>query len=764
MGGYSPLKITGNQTGLVQDREEFILPNDAYPVLENAYVWRERILRKKGYQLLGRLCHIVSGALGVTDGAGHFTGNIRTILGLEATGEIDPGSVIITIGAQIFSDPSGNGILVGGGGGTINYITTQVDLQTNPVLAGIAVTVSLDFCPGLPVMGIRLRELNAINNEQTVFWDQKYAYINIAGNFQEFIPGFTWTGSDSDFFWTTNYWQSPFPANNKLFWETNFVPADGIRYTDGSTWITFSPFLNLANNQKLVTCLCLVPFRGRLVAFNTVESSSVAPVGQANFPQRIRWAAIGNPVSTISAIFPVGTINVQAWYDDVRGQGGFLDIPTSEQIVSVGFVRDNLVIFCERSTWQLRYTGRSIAPFQIEKVNSELGADSTFSSVQFDTSLVAVGDKAIVECDSFKSQQIDIKIPDLVFNFNNDANGPKRVQGVRDFPLRLAYWNYPYKPVNGIAGKYPNRRLVYNYENDSWAIFTDSLTALGTFQPQAGSTWGSTPYSWQDQTYKWILFPSQFPFIVGGNQQGFVEYLDIQESNDISLTITNITGNITTSTVINSPNHNLQSGDIIKIVDIPAGTPFSNLNGQIFQVQLVFPTPLNNFALWIYNPSTDAFDIPQLDAPGVYIGGGKIKIRDNFSVVSKKFNFIDEGQSIQIGYIDVLTNTTSKGGMQLRVYILYDDEASNILPQNVNPSSLLPDSFFNSVVPTSTPAQGNPGSNKYWQRVFCATRGTMITIQWTLSNSQMVGQEQESDVQIDAQVLWVRKAGRMTSI
>ncbi len=55
MGAYKPLKISGMETGLVQSRENFLLPDDAYPVLENAYVWRERIKRRQGLQILGRL-------------------------------------------------------------------------------------------------------------------------------------------------------------------------------------------------------------------------------------------------------------------------------------------------------------------------------------------------------------------------------------------------------------------------------------------------------------------------------------------------------------------------------------------------------------------------------------------------------------------------------------------------------------------------------------------------------------------------------------
>lgn len=766
MTAYSPLFVAGNSTGLVESREQMILPSDAYPTLENAFVWRERIKRKQGFQLLGRLRRVLTGqAIGNADGAGNFSGNLFVILGLEATSQIQPGSLVITDAGPVhtFTD-NGLGVLVGvpSGSGTINYISGAVTIAG--ASAGAALTASFNYYPNLPVMGIRTRELNALSSELTVFFDTKYAYNFTSLGFVEFIPGTTWTGSDSNFFWSTNYWVST--ANVKIFWVTNFSgnSGDPIRYTNGigsgtGAWADFAPQVDATN--FLEQCLCLLPFRSRLLAFNTLEGPNLATATQ--FRQRIRWSAIGTPF-TVATTIPVST-NANAWRDDIRGQGGFIDIPTNEDIITVGFVRDNLVIYCENSTWQLRYTGRSIAPFQIEKVNTELGAGSTFSAVQFDTSLVGIGDKGVVQCDSYQSQRIDIKIPDLVMNhINNTNNGPKRVHGIRDFLQRLAYWIYP-ETDNNRFGIYPDKRLVYNYENDSWAIFTDSLTALGTFQPGTSRTWanpaGSTSsvkVKWEEANFPWVNKPASILSIVGGNQQGYIEYLDQQTTNDESLTITAITGNTTTSTQITSPNHNLQTDSVIKIVNIPTGTPFaSSLNNQIFGIVV---TSANNFLLNKYDPSTGDFSSPQLDAPATYVGYGEICVRDNFRIISKKFNFLEQGQNIQIGYIDLLMPTSDDGAITLNMYVNYDDDD----PINVG------NQFFNTIIPTTANYSGTgkpsdgAGSTKSNQRVYCPSRGNYLTIEYTLSNAQMNGVEQENDVEIDMQVIWQRPAGRIQTL
>jgi hypothetical protein len=742
MAGYRPLYIKGNQTGLVQNRQEFILPEDAYPTLLNAYIFREQVRRKQGCEFLGRLQRNL-----FTNGSTN-TGMLLT--GLEASATIAPGSLMI-IGSDtlIYTDPGGTGIIYQGfiPAGTINYQTGAVTGIPTPYSNSSV----YGYYPNLPVMGIRSREVNTgyVNNiDQTIFFDTKYAYVYnaLTNTITEYLPGTTWTGTNFNFFWTTNYWTSP-STGQKLMWASNFsgTGGDPFRYTDGLTWTNFvAPLgqIDATGTNFFCNALCLIPFRGRLVAFNTLEGATLGTSTQ--FSNRIRWAAIGNPLTT------------NAWRDDIQGQGGFLNIPTNQDITSVGFVRDNLIIYCENSTWQLRYTGRSIAPFQIEKVNSEFGAYSTFSAVQFDTSLVGIGDKGIIQCDSFKSERIDIKIPDLVFDFSQGNQGTQRIQGIRNFETRTAYWTYVDSDASN-SPIFPTNRLIYNYENESWAIYQDSITALGNFQPPTGGRWMDyTTTSWQAANFAWQGVPAERIVPTAGNQQGFVYLLDQQVTNDPTLYISNITGNTPNTTTITSPNHNLQntliSGQTVTISMPNATDPFYALNGQVFGVVII---DANSFSIFSYDAVTQLFDIPVPLASGVYLGGALIQVMDNFIVQSKKFNYLDQGQKYQIGYLDILMDNTDEGEITLNVYTDYNEEPTS--QNQPNPQ----DTFFNVTIPTSAAGIGIKGGTKNWQRVFCPTQANFITLTYTLSNLQMTTAAQASDVQIDAQIIWSRPAGRM---
>jgi len=738
---YAPLKIAGFETGLVQDREDYILPNDAFPTLFNAYVWRERILRKQGSQSLGRLRRILTAqSIGGGTQASPWSFNLFTILSVvgSISQELEIGSLVFTLngGTTVLND-QGDGTLtasVGVGSGTINYITGDITIIHSE---GVAATADVDFnyFPGFPVMGIKLREQNDINNEEYIAFDTVFAYKLTGTTWSELVPGTVWSASDSDFFWSTNFWVNA--SNQKLFWATNFVnsASNPMRYYDGTSWTLFEPLIT--TTIKLVQARIVLPFRGRLIALNTFEGTAIGGTATA-FRQRIRWAAIGSP------------IQADAWREDIRGKGAYLDIPTSQSIISAGFVRDNLVIYCERSTWQLRYTGNVIQPFQIEKVNTELGVESTFSSVQFDTSLVGIGDKGIVECDSFKSERIDQKIPDLAYSIQNTNNGVKRVSGYREFKKRLAYWPYPDGFTLESGQYFPNRRLVFNYENGAWALFRDSITAIGTAQISTDKSWaseGDTP--WEEANYPWFEKVVDQPEAIGGNQRGFIFFLDAQTVNDAALSINAITGNTTTATVITCNDHGLENGEIIEITGILDSSTFAaSLNDKKFSIQYI---DKDSFQLYKFSTETLDFTDPQTDAPSSsYIGGGKIALLDNFQIISKRFNFLDQGKRIQIGYIDFLMAKTDSGAITLQ------------MRENYNPitlNELTGDPFFNTTIST-IPLDEADGAQKTMSRVYCSVRSSFLTIVLTFSAEQMNGDEVSQDVQIDGIIIWQRPAGK----
>jgi hypothetical protein len=104
--------------------------------------------------------------------------------------------------------------------------------------------------------------------------------------------------------------------------------------------------------------------------------------------------------------------------------------------------------------------------------------------------------------------------------------------------------------------------------------------------------------------------------------------------------------------------------------------------------------------------------------------------------------------------------------LSLKMYIDYDDETpSNTLYNNtvIGSQPIVPDTFFNSIIPTypSDLAVAQQGT-KFWQRVYCPTRANFFTIEYTFSNSQMASTQQQLEIQIDAQILWIRRAGRLT--
>lgn len=555
------------KTGLQKNLEPFMLPEEAFTELQNAYVWRGRVKKKEGYTFLGRLhsTPTLPEALGVTAGAGtSFAGTLTNF-------PVSPGTLVIDIGGIHILTDNGNGTLTAPTGtsvfGTIDYETGAISLTIIPgVGAAIAVSATAyRFLTRNPVMALGLYENIAINEEDLIAHDTEHSYLFNTGTgiFDELLTGTwgannQWTSSDSDFVWTTNYFTDA--SNNKLHWATNNIAyntnfQDGIQFYNGTAWTVQQPQIDVTPNYLRGGLICL-PYRDRLIVLNTLEGPAPGAGGAIRHTNRVRWCQNGTPLVSVDA---------NAWREDIIGKGGFIDAPTGQAIVSAAFNKDTLVVFFERSTWRLRYTGNELLPFVWEQINAEYGAESTFSSVIFDKGILGVGDKRIVAADSINVTPIDEKIPDEVYNFHNDNEGPKRVYGIRDFFRKLVYWTFPNDDPNET---FPDKVLVYNYDNGSWSIYNDSFTCFGRWQKRSDYTWATLPYeSWSQWTNAWGDPRSQsfFPNIIAGNQKGLVLVLDNTSFNEESMDLEGITN--AAPAVFTIPNHNLKINQFVRIKD-----------------------------------------------------------------------------------------------------------------------------------------------------------------------------------------------------
>ena len=291
----TPLYITSYNSGLVQNKKPFLIPDQAFQTLLNAYVWRDRVKKREGLKLMGRLRRILtlfpSAALQEISapGAGTFTFNLFTLLGLlgtEPNAEVEPGDITnisIVISApisQTLTDTAGTGILTIVGAGpitqaNINYATGVLTLTFSGAAGASTITFTGAYYPGFPVMGIQERELSGINNEQAVYFDQKYAYTWNGNSFLQ-LGTATWSGTDSDFFWTTNY--RGIEPSSRLFFATNFVnnAANPIRYFD-SAWNDFEPLIGGTPFEEILGTLVTpwMAFAGNLTQSPIIEGSVV---------------------------------------------------------------------------------------------------------------------------------------------------------------------------------------------------------------------------------------------------------------------------------------------------------------------------------------------------------------------------------------------------------------------------------------------------------------------------------------------------------
>ncbi len=644
--------IAPYNSGLQKDLKPWMIPDDAFELLQNAYVWRERVRKRIGStslfgtgpapanpQLLSRFRI----NLGTTNGGGNF----------PAAPSMVPGIVfkvgqMFSIGQEMFTVnvTGAPAAMLSTGAGAGTYNTTDGAFT----FAGAAALTAVYFYPAEPAMGFGELDTLNINFERYIGYDTQFAYeYQATGGWERLALGAAlWTAgagaTNTQFFYSAMY--RGLAADDLVLFTTNNTPSntgDGIRYFDGTTWIQLTQSYSAAANTLILGCRLIVQFKGRLVLLNLLEEPGAATTSR--FQNRARFSQVGTP------------INADSWHEapGTYGKGGHVDAPTQEEIISAQILRDRLIVYFERSTWELAYTGNEILPFLWQNINIELGSESTFSLIPFDKGILGIGEVGIHTCNGVNVERIDNKIPDDIYRIQNDNAGIERVFGIRDYDAELAYWAIPNVNTPDTTAApliFPNRLLVYNYRNNSWARWDDSITAFGYINLNNAVTWSQLiQIQWQNWGTPWGAGQNQARQnrVLAGNQEGYTFYMGRGEfCNAPSRQITNITIGAPALT-LRIIDHNLTTLDFILIKNVTGTGDMTNLNDEIFSVGAIVDA--NNIQIFPGNV---------IVAVGVYSGGGTIATVSQITIRTKQFNFfVPEGQNFSIDQVDMLVARTA---------------------------------------------------------------------------------------------------------
>lgn len=729
-------------SGQQDDVRPWLIPDNAFSRLDNVYVFRGRVRKRFGSRWLGntQLSSRLRVQIGTTDPVtGNFVGFVpRDIANIPivtpAIGQMfSVGSTIFTVnmlGLPAVLLTTGTAI------GTFNTTTGAVTITGNATNPSTAVY----YYPALPVMGLLSFDSANINNEPTYAFDTRFAYEYIAGSgwsrlANEAVPGAAfWLGNNSQFFWDQTYFDAD--GFTRAFFVTNFneneyvavTHAVKMRYLLNGIWNNFRPALNAT--ESLNAALAIVQFQNRLLAFNVWQGLTATPAATGDhYQNRVVWSRVGNPFAADS------------WRQDIEGRGGGLDAFTTEAIIGIEFVRNRLIVYFERSTWELVYTGNQIQPFTWQKINTELGAESTFSIIPFDKVVLGVGHVGIHACNGANVERIDSKIPDTVFDIHNANQGVERVYGVRDYFSEMVYWTFP-STTTTATFPYPNRVLVYNYATGTWAFNDDSITCFGYFQsqpPDASASWDSDTITWDsDETWGSGSLDIQFRQVVAGNQEGYTFIVDrLTATNTPALQITDITIAVAGSNIITitSIDHNMRVDDYVFFQDIVSTGNLILLNGKIFRVisSSVYPISANSFSI-VYPVSTPPASTPII--AGTYRGGGVISRVSQLNIETKEFNFYaSEGRNAAVSKVDFMVDRTAAGKILVDYFtstsITSLVEASSLFGTNaLLGTNVLETSAFSDIPYEAT-------SVRLWHPVYFQANGEVIQFQLTMDDALM---------------------------
>lgn len=213
----------------------------------------------------------------------------------------------------------------------------------------------------------------------------------------------------------------------------------------------------LGGTRSLYGSKLLFTIKQRILALNTFEYDSGTTV-TTNYPQRLRYCQIQKP---------------SVWNDIIPGQGGYVDAPTGEQIISARPLQDGLVVFFTNSVWTVEPVADPAMPFRWRKVNDFRACGGKMATGSYDKFVFSLGSRGAVISNGAETQRADANNPDFTIDEIN-ATQFKKVYCARDYQNERLLALYP-----GSTSSTSSHALVIDDDSKSWSTYKLPMNCLG---------------------------------------------------------------------------------------------------------------------------------------------------------------------------------------------------------------------------------------------------------------------------------------------
>lgn len=505
--------------GLVTYYKPWLIGDDAFPIIENMYLWRGQLKKREGFTLLGTLP--TTPVQGLKNYIVPATAN-EQLIAFSTTKAYLWDTVGLT-----FNDISLNqfGATISWGGGVDDFFNASSyansswftnGAQQNNAGAGAANNY-IRYYNGTPTAGF-VDHRPAVDATTTldgalitIPYKGRLVTLNTTENGIRYRQRARWSQVGT-----------PYAGSGPLLTITGITAANPAQ-------ITTSVAHNLTTGQSVYIFGVL----GTMGPVLNNQSFVLTVTGANTFTVPVDTTALvyggaGTAQGLGSPPLPFAN-DANAWRADIPGKGGFVDAPTSERLVAAAILRDILIVFFQRSTWRLRYTGSEILPFVWEQFNTLYGSESTHDVISFDEQLLTWSRYGFIGSTTNAVDRIDEKIPDKSFEVESgtgNLSDLQRIHGIRDFYRQMAYWTYPDSSANAQS---PNRVLAYNYLTGTWSVFEQSFRCFGQYKTTFDITWANSanltpPLAWDNSNFTWTSYSNQenAPYLLAGATNGNV--------------------------------------------------------------------------------------------------------------------------------------------------------------------------------------------------------------------------------------------------